>query len=167
MSANSGGYDRIWRFVRIRRGWWTIRFCASMVHCEYSHVRKYVNELERLGLVERKQVKGRSYVFRGTKEAQKTPETPIAKKQVYIRKGENTMSTSIRKVWGCTLTLYNYGTRSAKIEVVKEGNRICTLTAKDLENTKIAEQDMAGFLRVISVFDVAYETDNTSVENIT
>ncbi len=74
------GYDRIWRFIRTRngKGPWTLHECAAMTECEYSHVRKFVNSLEKQGFVEQVFVpkKTKPKYFVAMPLAANTPETP-------------------------------------------------------------------------------------------
>ncbi len=63
------------------------------------------------------------------------------------------MSVSTKEIGGYTLRMNNYGSAVAKIEVLHKDKCLYTLVSKPMQEAKLSEQEIRGFLAVISKFD--------------
>ena len=71
------GFEKMWRYVRAEKPGWTCEQCALMTGQGASHVRKYVDFLEREEYVVRAGYgENRAVLYRATQKARRAPETP-------------------------------------------------------------------------------------------
>lgn len=78
-ASTARGYSKIWRFVRLQKGDWTIKDCTMLTGQNNTHVTRYINWLaseEYIEIIGKGENQARLY--RATKKAKQTPETPVA-----------------------------------------------------------------------------------------